>query len=76
MKYLVRILLVLLFVPIMMLWAIGALISLWISAFQIPIIFIWQGHVYVEYLLLDWYFENALNPLVYIEKKLKEKNLM
>lgn len=76
MKYLVRILLVLLFIPVMTLWAIGALVSLWISAFQIPIMFIGWGHVYIECLLMDWYFEHAMDPLVYIERKLKEKNLM
>jgi len=76
MKYLVRILLVLLFIPIMVTWLIGAFISLWISTLQIPIIFIWRGHVYLEDILLTWYLDHGLDPVVFVEHKLNEKGLL
>lgn len=76
MKYLVRILLVLLFIPVMTLWFIGVLVSMWISVFQIPIMFIGWGHVYIEDILIYWYLDHGLDPVVFVENKLKEKNLL
>lgn len=74
MKYLIRLVLVLLFIPVMTIWAMLGLICLMTSAIQIPIYFIINGNVYIEDLAMDWFFEHGLDLVVNIEYKLKENH--